>query len=336
MSRRSSMVLVLFLTFVWLHAQEQTTESLSKPAYHRLPTTEGYFQGAGGVRLFYRVAGREGDPILFLHGGPGLGLNDGGYDMEPLAERGHRVLMFNERGAGRSEIITEAGKLRMQDYVQDVEEFRKKFGLEKLGIIGLSWGSAVAVNYITAYPQRVTRVVFLSPMSPTAKLRQERIARLDTLKTETERRQERDAGEKFKTAKDADVIPLCEQIYGATLRLYVLDVEHFKKSRTSFCPPPIEGLRNTPFVMKAAMENLGDWDFRPAMKNVHVPALVLEGAETNVPLGATREWVKSLPDARLLLIPQAGHQNWVDQPEAVISAMDEFFRGRWPASLSNK
>jgi proline iminopeptidase len=80
------------------------------------------------VRLFYRLAGRNGDPILLLHEGPELGLNDGGYDMEPLAERGHRVLMFNERGAGRSEIIADATKLRMQDYVQDVEEFRKKFG----------------------------------------------------------------------------------------------------------------------------------------------------------------------------------------------------------------
>ena len=89
-------------------------------------------------------------------------------------------------------------------------------------------------------------------------------------------------------------------------------------------------------MMKAAVENLGDWDFRPLMKNVHVPVLVLEGAETNVPLDATQEWVKSLPDARLLLIPQAGHQNWVDQPEAVISAMDEFFRGSWPAGSSNK
>ena len=82
--------------------------------------------------------------------------------------------------------------------------------------------------------------------------------------------------------------------------------------------------------MKSAVDNLGDWDFRPLMKNVRVPALVLEGAETNVPLDATREWVKFLPNARLLLIPHAGHQNWVDQPDAVISAMDEFFRGTWP------
>ncbi len=336
MPRRSWMVIVLVLTFVCLYAQERTPPSLSIPPYHNLPTLEGYFQGADGARMFYRVVGEKGDPVVFLHGGPGLGLEDGGYDMEPLAEHGHRLLMFNERGAGRSEIITDVGKLRMQDYVQDVEEFRKKFGLEKLGIIGLSWGSLVALNYITAYPERVTRVVFLSPMSPTAKLWQERNARLDTLKTEVERRQQEDAREKIKTAKDADIPHLCEQLFAGTGRLYVVNTEHFKKSHTNFCNLPAAGLRNTPFVMKAAVENLGDWDFRPLMKNVHVPALVLEGAETNVPLDATREWVKSLPNARLLLIPHAGHQNWVDQPEAVIAVMDEFFHGRWPVGPSNK
>jgi pimeloyl-ACP methyl ester carboxylesterase len=84
-------------------------------------------------------------------------------------------------------------------------------------------------------------------------------------------------------------------------------------------------------VAQAAEGSLGEWDFRSEMKAVKIPALVLEGAETNVPLDATREWVRSLANTRLLLIPNAGHMNWVDQPEAVISAMDEFFRGKWPA-----
>ena len=66
------------------------------------------------------------------------------------------------------------------------------------------------------------------------------------------------------------------------------------------------------------------------MKKVKVPALVLEG-ETHVLLSEAREWVKSLPDARFLLISDAGHAIFIDQPEAVIAAMDEFFRGNWPA-----
>ena len=309
----------------------QKIDSLTLPPYHNLPTMEGYFQGAGGVRLFYRVAGRDGDPILFLHGGPGGGFNIGGYDMEPLAARGHRLLMFDQRGAGRSETITDATKLRLEDFVQDVEAFRAKFGLERFGIIGLSWGSIVALKYETMYPQHVTRVVFLSPMSPTISLYHERVKHLDSLKTDKEREREKQAREKIRTAADAEMPRLCKELFQEFHRLYVVDANHLKRTRGDQCAYPVAGLRNGQFVARAAEASLGEWDFHPKMKTVRIPALVLEGAETNVPLDATREWAKSLPDARLLLIPNAGHMNWVDQPDAVISAMDEFFRGSWPA-----
>jgi len=331
---RILIVLLFFAGVICLRAQGQTTESLTLPPYHNLPTTEGYFQGAGGVRLFYRVAGRNGGPIVFLHGGPGGSINIGGYDFEPMAARGHRLLMFDERGAGRSQIITDSGKLRIEDFAQDVEEFRKKFGLEHFGLIGLSWGSAVALKYMTMYPRRVSRVVFLSPMSATIALWEERVKHLDSLETEKEREEEKQGREKLKAADGAEVIAACEQMFAVSHRLYVRDVGHFKNSRAKPCDLPAAGVRNRPFVSQAVLANLGEWDFRPEMKEVKVPALVLEGAETNVPLNATREWVKSLPNARLLLIPNAGHMNFVDQPQAVISAMDVFFRGNWPAEAN--
>jgi proline iminopeptidase len=312
------------------YAQEPTPESLSVPPYHNLPTTEGYFQGAGGVRLFYRVAGRDGDQIMFLHGGPGGGINIGGYDMEPLAARGHRLLMFDQRGAGRSEIITDATKLRIEDFAQDLEAFREKFGLKKFGIIGLSWGSAVALKYITMYPQCVTRVVFLSPVSPTLALYQERLKHLDSLLTDKEREERKQLGERIRTAPDAEMPHLCSELFQTDRRLYVVDASHLKQARQDPCAYPAAGIRNRQLVYRAVQANLGPWDYRPEMKNVKIPALVLEGEETTVPLDATREWVKSLPEARLLLIPNAGHQNFTDQPEAVISAIDEFFRGNWP------
>ena len=67
-------VLAFGLNSVCAAAPQESTEPLTVPAYHNQRTTEGYFQGAGGVRLFYRVVGRKGRPIVFLHGGPGLGL----------------------------------------------------------------------------------------------------------------------------------------------------------------------------------------------------------------------------------------------------------------------
>lgn len=58
------------------------TSAQTKPSKYG-PVTEGYFRGADGVRLFYRKVGKEKKTVVFLHGGPGLGIGDGGYDMEP-------------------------------------------------------------------------------------------------------------------------------------------------------------------------------------------------------------------------------------------------------------
>jgi pimeloyl-ACP methyl ester carboxylesterase len=64
------------------------------------------------------------------------------------------------------------------------------------------------------------------------------------------------------------------------------------------------------------------------LMQIRVPALVIEGGKTNVPLDATEAWARWLPNARLLLIPNAGHANWLDQPDVVISSINEFFHGR--------
>jgi len=119
-------------------ANSQTT---SRPSRYG-PVTEGYFSGADGVRLFYRRVGTKGNPIVFLHGGPGLGIGDGGYDMEPLA-RGRSLIMYDQRGSGRSEIVSGPRLLTVAYQVRDLEAFRQHFNLERMTVVGLSWGTGL-------------------------------------------------------------------------------------------------------------------------------------------------------------------------------------------------
>lgn len=76
-------------------------------------------------------------------------------------------------------------------------------------------------------------------------------------------------------------------------------------------------------------DSLGEWDFRPLLARIQVPTLVVEGADTTVLLDATREWVATLPNGRLLLVPGAGHMPFVEQPEAFFGPVIEFLRGSW-------
>jgi pimeloyl-ACP methyl ester carboxylesterase len=73
-----------------------------------------------------------------------------------------------------------------------------------------------------------------------------------------------------------------------------------------------------------------EWDWRPRLASLDVPTLVVQGAEDAVPLAASRDWAATLPDARLLVIPAAGHFPWAESPETFFPAVDQFLDGRWP------
>ena len=125
---------------------------------------ETYVTLADGMRLFVRQTGPLSGPVtFFLHGGPGGQITDGGYEMEEMLP-GRRLVMYDQRGGGRSG-HAEPAALTAARHVEDLEELRQHIGADRIAIIGLSWGSTLAAMYADKYPQHVERIVFLSPMT---------------------------------------------------------------------------------------------------------------------------------------------------------------------------
>jgi proline iminopeptidase len=129
-------------------------------------------------------------------------------------------------------------------------------------------------------------------------------------------------------ASDYETLALCRELRVGYLA-YLANPANISRVRDR-CAASAASIRNGIIVSGATLESLGDWDFRPRLRHLTMPALVIEGAETEVPLEATREWVITMPNARLLLIPDAGHELWAEQPTAFIKAAEEFLRGKFP------
>ena len=307
---------------------QTNSPGLTMPAYGNLPVQEGYFSGADNAQLFYRIVGNGSRTIVFVHGGPGLGIDDGGYDLEAIAAKGFRFIMYNQRGGGRSELVTDKSKLGIDYYVRDLEALRQHFSLRKMNLIGLSWGSGVVAYYAAAYPKNINRIVFLSPMPPTEEFSKERNQKIRSLIDVKTLAEINEIHTRSKTASDADLPKVCRQLNAYLDRLYVADPSNLVRARGDTCSYPPQAIRGSETTTGAAVKSLGHWNFQSMLKRIGVPALVIEGERTNVPLDATEAWARWLPNARLLLIPNAGHMNWLDQPEVVISSINEFFRGR--------
>src|ERR1041385_5463793 len=111
-----------------------------------------------GHSLYYEVSGNpKGKPVLFLHGGPGSGTKP--EQRRFFDPERYRIVLFDQRGAGRS---TPSGSLEAnttQHLVADIEALRRHLGITRWVVFGGSWGSTLALAYAQAHPTRVTELV---------------------------------------------------------------------------------------------------------------------------------------------------------------------------------
>lgn len=110
--------------------------------------------------------GGENDPaILFLHGGPGY--NSFSFEAstaEVLAKEGFYVVVFDQRGCGRS-VNVQGSEYTFEEAVKDIDALYKKYGLNKATLIGHSWGGALGLVFAEQHPDKVNALVLVgAPM----------------------------------------------------------------------------------------------------------------------------------------------------------------------------
>src|SRR5688572_6226071 len=128
--------------------------------------SEGYILTPDKVRIFYKIEGKGSETLVVVHGGPGNSLESVRPDFEPLA-KGRRVIYYDQRGQGRSELIKDGKKLGYKQHVADLEAVREHFKLGKMSLIGNSWGGLLISLYAVVHPDRIERMILDSPAAPT-------------------------------------------------------------------------------------------------------------------------------------------------------------------------
>jgi proline iminopeptidase len=110
-----------------------------------------------GARLAVRDTGGAGPVILLLHGGPGC--PDYLAPVAATLPPGFRAVTFDQRGVGGS---TCAGDYRVEDYVADIDAVRAHLGVDRLHLLGHSWGGLLAQLYLAQHPGRVASLCLLN------------------------------------------------------------------------------------------------------------------------------------------------------------------------------
>ncbi len=132
------------------------------------PFGEGTLSFDGGHEMYWEQSGNpDGVPVVFLHGGPGAGANAAHrrfFDPEF-----YRIVIFDQRGAGRSKPYAELADNTTQHLVDDMEALRRHLGIERWLLFGGSWGSTLALSYGVKHPERAAGFVLRGIFLGTAK-----------------------------------------------------------------------------------------------------------------------------------------------------------------------
>ncbi len=272
-----------------------------------------------GARLAYWLRGnREGDPLVVLHGGPGLG---SAYLREPLEELlgSSRLLVFyDQRGSGYSEGADDPDELTFERFVLDLDAIRAATGIEQIDILGHSFGGLLAMAYAFERPNRVNRLVLVDPDPASRELWDIARERLDA------RISPEDAAKLAEISGRPDWghnPELMEEWFSIRLRSYMADPADASKIDLHFDEMTLRNFLTTPVAIRS---DLGDWEFHDDLSGIKAQTLIIAGGDSIFPLEATEALNVALPNSQLEVLEGVGHFPFIEEPELFASIVLSF------------
>jgi proline iminopeptidase len=296
---------------------------------------EGHVTGAGGTGLHYVVEGAGPDTIVVLHGGPGLDLEGLRLDLAPLAAN-HTVLYFDQRGSGRSE-MPDTLQLTVQAMVEDLEALRQAFHLERMTLFGHSWGGGLTLLYAMRHPTRVARMVLVGSLPLRGRPYAEQYFAAQAARRDSADNRRLAVLDSL-VAFAEDPLPLCRESTRLYLRGVTATPAAAERIHGDLCAADARNLRWHEIVGRRVFQSfiphleLNDWDWRAEAAELAIPALVVHGADDPLPLAGAREMAATLPQAVLVVIPDAGHYPHAEQPDTFFRAVERFLHAALPPS----
>ena len=295
---------------------------------------EGYIVTPDKVRIFYKIEGKGSETLVAVHGGPGNSLESIRADFEPLAKN-RRVIYYDQRGQGRSDLIKDGSRLGYKQHVADLEALRRHFRLERMSLIGNSWGGLLISLYAIEHPDRIERMILDTPASPMRGFLDDQEAEISRrmAKIYTPEQIARSNADRHPDVwlKVKDPLTFCRDFYRTILRVYTFTQTLEGNFKGELCAGGPESVRQHPVVRAHAWNSLGNFDLMPKLGLVKAPVLVIHGAADVVPLKGSEAWTAGYPNARLLVIERSGHIAQVEAPEIFFPAIEAFLKGDFPA-----
>jgi proline iminopeptidase len=294
------------------------------------PQQEG-FVDAHGVLIYYLSLG-NGPPLVVVHGGPG---GDHSYFLPYLLSlaRAHRLIFIDERGSGRSQRLQDTSLYTVENMVEDVEDVRTALNLGKISLLGHSYGGVLAQAYALKYQQNLTHLI-LNSTFPSTRQMNEVLARekAQMPPSKLKRLNELEAAGLFGKGEIWE-----RGRYPAEYAALAWGPGYFPflyGARPDATYDPMGGESTTSWELYRAMwgehgefvidGNLKSVEYVDRLATIHVPTLVIAGDHDECDPALSKEMHEKIAGSQLVILPNSGHMNFVDQPDLWQKSVEDF------------
>ena len=293
------------------------------PATEAGPPTRAGSLSVFEAELFYQAVG-VGEPVVVVHGGPGLDHTYLRPWFGPLAET-HEVVFYDQRGLGASRAVVNAASISMERYLTDIDRIRQHVAQrEQFALLAHSWGAIPALLYAMERPERISALILVAPVEPGSRFREQTdenqlamrdpadLAAIDSIRATPE----------FAQREAAAVSRVFFHLFRGTFADAGVADSLLRVSlheRTARQGPAVANLLMAPLLGLDFWDSLGDID---------VPVLIVHGDRDPIPVEMVQEMNDALPDSRLSLVTGSGHFPFVEKPADFWAAVHDFLRQR--------
>ena len=283
-----------------------------------LEPQEGYVDVEGGKVWFQVVGSGKATPLLLLHGGPGAP----SYYLKPLervaADR--PVIFYDQLGAGRSPAPSDQSLWTIERFVDELDQVRAALELDEVHILGHSWGSMLAMDYMLTEPEGVVSVIFARPALNVARWTEDARELMKALPDET-----RSLIEHHENEGTTDA-PEYQEAVMEFYRMYL--------SRSDPWPPELmatfEGFNTELYGYMwgpsefTATGTLRNYNREPDLPKLDLPVLFTAGRYDEAMPRTVQHFQSLVPGAEIQIFEKSAHLTMLDEPDTYAEAIRNF------------
>jgi len=279
------------------------------------------FLPVDGHRVWYRRVGSGGIPLLLLHGGPGAG-HDYLEPLEALA-RDREVIFYDQLGCGRSDQPDDRSLWRIDRFVREIDTVRAALGLERVHLLGQSWGGWLGIEYLISQPRGIVSATLASTSASIPQF----VAEAGKLKAQL-------------PPEMVAVMQRCEAAGDWRNPEYEAAVtEFYRRHLCRLDPWPdalLRSIRNLDGnavydTMNGPNEfivigNLRDWNRIDRLSDIRVPTLITVGRFDEIPPTCAQTMQRGIPGSRVVVFEHSGHTAHLEETERYLEVVGDFLR----------